>query len=523
MEAQDANGAWGVPSAAFLTVTDQPPATATPTPTASPTPQPSPPPAGCTDLLANGGFETSEGWVFGSTPAPGGYVTDPVWAGARAGRLGIMPAAANVYAYSSAYQRVTLPAATQLTLRYWERPGGATDGVDARETLLLNNSAGFLATLERARTPGDDTWRQRSFDLSAYAGQRVIVYFNVYNDGRNGRAWNHLDGVELLACSGSATPDPTPTATATPTATPSPVITPTPDPSATPPAACREVLANGDFETASDWRFGSTPFSGAYNAAPVHGGAQAVRIGIPPAEANRRAYSTIYQRVTIPATSDQVLLTWWERAGGAADGADYREVLLLNADYSRLRTVEKSTAAGDDQWRQRSFDLSAFAGRTLVLYFNVYNNGSGAQQWNYLDDVSLSICAQAEAAPAVALQLDPAGPVAADALVVAPPAVYLDDRVGGASVTLQVSNRNAEGAPLTWQAATDALWLSVQAASGSTPGGLDVTVIDGEAEAGIYQAQIVLLPDDPAVEAVAIPVIWVTGLDERLYLPAIEN
>ncbi|MCB0052106.1 MAG: hypothetical protein KDE24_21470, partial [Caldilinea sp.] len=78
-----------------------------------------------------------------------------------------------------------------------ERPGGATDGVDAREALLLNNSAGYLATLERAKTPGDDTWRQRSFDLSAYAGQRVIVYFNVYNDGRNGRAWNYLDGVEV--------------------------------------------------------------------------------------------------------------------------------------------------------------------------------------------------------------------------------------------------------------------------------------------------------------------------------------
>ncbi|MCB0052105.1 MAG: hypothetical protein KDE24_21465, partial [Caldilinea sp.] len=69
-----------------------------------------------------------------------------------------------------------------------------------------------------------------------------------------------------------------------------------------------------------------------------------VRLGIPAAAANRRAYSTVYQRVTIPATTDQVLLTWWEQTGGAADGADYREVLLLNADYSRLRTVEKSTA-----------------------------------------------------------------------------------------------------------------------------------------------------------------------------------
>ncbi len=96
----------------------------------------------------------------------------------------------------------------------------------------------------------------------------------------------------------------------------------------------------------------------------------------------------------------------------------------------------------------------------MVLYFNVYNNGSGAQQWNYLDDISLALCTQAEAATVVAADPDPAGPVAADALVVAPPAVYLDDQVGGNSVTLQVSNRNAEGATLTWQAETDASWLT---------------------------------------------------------------
>ena len=42
-------------------------------------------------------------------------------------------------------------------------------------------------------------------------------------------------------------------------------------------------------------------------------------------------------------------------------------------------------------------------------------------------------------------------------------------------MTLQVSNRNAEGMPLRWQAATDAPWLSVQAASGSTPGGLGMS------------------------------------------------
>ncbi len=59
----------------------------------------------------------------------------------------------------------------------------------------------------------------------------------------------------------------------------------------------------------------------------------------------------------------------------------------------------------------------------------------------------------------------------------------------------------------------------MQAASGE----LTVTLTGGEAEAGIYQAQILLIPDDPAVEAMTVPVIWVTWLDERLYLPTIEN
>jgi hypothetical protein len=54
--------------------------------------------------------------------------------------------------------------------------------------------------------------------------------------------------------------------------------------------------------------------------------------------------------------------------------------------------LERQTGAGTDQWTQRTFDLTDLRGQSIVLYFNVYNNGSGATLVNYLDDISLQSC-----------------------------------------------------------------------------------------------------------------------------------
>lgn len=178
-----------------------------------------------------------------------------------------------------------------------------------------------------------------------------------------------------------------------PTPTPLPP-TPTPTPTATPaPNSCANLVTNGDFEVTAAWSFGSTPFPSGYVTSPVYSGARALRQGIPSASAAKPAHSSAYQRITLPANAPTpVTVRWMQRTGGAADGVDYREALLLDTSYRYIARLERNAAAGNDTWTARTYDLSAYRGRTLVLYFNVYNNGKGSQMWNYLDRVVVGSC-----------------------------------------------------------------------------------------------------------------------------------
>jgi hypothetical protein len=182
--------------------------------------------------------------------------------------------------------------------------------------------------------------------------------------------------------------------TPTPTATPRPTATPTPD-----PGSCTNLLVNGDFETAGGWSFGSTPYPARYVTSPVYSGLRAAGLGIPSGIANRVAHSSAYQRVTIPADAPApVVLRFARYMGGAADGVDYREALLLNSSLGYLASLERSYATGDNRWVVRTFDLTAYRGRTVYVYFNVYNNGTGSQMWNTVDRVSLGSCTGLSAA-----------------------------------------------------------------------------------------------------------------------------
>ncbi len=193
---------------------------------------------------------------------------------------------------------------------------------------------------------------------------------------------------------------------APPTATPTRTPTRTPLPTATTPVRCQEVLLNGGMETATAWRFGPTPFPAAYVTTFAHSGARSARLGVPPGSRNTYAYSTIYQTITLPAGADSITLRYWQRPGGPADGVDYREALLLNTSYGTVARLERSYAAGNDQWQQKSFDLTGYAGRTLVLYFNVYNSGGGSAMYGYLDDVSVQSCSDNGASGTIPLELE---------------------------------------------------------------------------------------------------------------------
>ena len=156
-------------------------------------------------------------------------------------------------------------------------------------------------------------------------------------------------------------------------------------------AACQELLVNGDLEGSGGWNFGATPAPGTIVDTPVHAGSFAIRLGIA-GSTNGVAYSTAYQTVTLPATAEQIVLTYWEQPGATGDSGDYREIVALRSDFTVRRSLERQTGSGNEQWAQRTFDLTDLRGQTLVLYFNVYNNGSGATLVNYLDDLSLQSC-----------------------------------------------------------------------------------------------------------------------------------
>ena len=75
------------------------------------------------NLIVNGDFETNVAWEFGDTPVPSGYVTNVAHTGLRSVRVGIKPPITDQYAYSSVYQRITLPVtASQMALSFWYRP-----------------------------------------------------------------------------------------------------------------------------------------------------------------------------------------------------------------------------------------------------------------------------------------------------------------------------------------------------------------------------------------------------------------
>ncbi|MBO9393383.1 MAG: M20/M25/M40 family metallo-hydrolase [Caldilinea sp.] len=321
----------------------------------------------------------------------------------------------------------------------------------------------------------------------------------------------------------------------TPTATPSPTFTPTA--TSTPrPDACASVLLNGDFEGSGGWQFGSTPFPARYTTIAAYSGTRSAQLGIPSSFMNRRAYSTVFQRITIPADAEMpVLLRYMERTHGAADNADYREALLLNSSYGFVARLERSFAAGDETWRERVFDLSAYRGRTLVLYFNVYNDGIGSQKWSYLDRIELGSCVRVSSpetptpepvttpepdeTPLPSPTVEPTQESSLT-LSITPDRFYLGSLFETAVVTATVQ-LGEQRTGFAWSATTDAAWLQLTRISGEEQELLVASLAEVALEDGVYTATI-RLEAAPAPElALEVPVLYAQGTMQRLYLPNI--
>jgi hypothetical protein len=116
-------------------------------------------------------------------------------------------------------QTVTVPAAATLTFWVYE---GTTDTITYvdQEADVLSTSGKQLAQLySEAKSTGG--WVQKTFSMSAYAGQTVELYFGVKGNGfASDYVYEYLDDVSLTGTGASPTPGPSSSPSGAPSATP---------------------------------------------------------------------------------------------------------------------------------------------------------------------------------------------------------------------------------------------------------------------------------------------------------------
>ena len=118
------------------------------------------------------------------------------------------------------------------------------------------------------------------------------------------------------------------------------------------------------------------------------------------------SYSSVRQYLTIPAGTVATLQFWTWTWAQPNPGADRQEAILLAPNNSVLAVLWR-TEANDQAWRQVAINLSAYAGRSVAIYFNVYNDGLGGLTSMFLDDVQLLACGTSGPPPGPVTVLPP--------------------------------------------------------------------------------------------------------------------
>lgn len=391
------------------------------------------------ELVQNGDMESDAAWVFPLTAYPGAYSTEQFMSPVRSARLGIVTDA-NRYAYSSMYQTIDVPAAPSggsLILRWaaylLSQPADSHD----LQYMLIRDAQGTLHTIWSGHENRAPDWMGCSFDVAAYAGQQITLYFGVKNDGDNGLTAMYVDDVSLLlsseprtALQGCApitvtpTPLPTPTATNSPTASPTPTSTPTPIPTATAtatitasptatatplptatatpsptptviptatPESCRQVVVNGDFAQGyAGWQqnlYLTARYRDAVDEEHVAawlGGAEFID-------------QYLYQDITVPpgmaVTEARFLWAFVPPSQGAPTPDDRLTVRILGPDGVELQlllTIDAGSAP--NRWQRAVVPVASLLGPSLRLDSRA-QTGAATTSW-YLTGFSLQACPQ---------------------------------------------------------------------------------------------------------------------------------
>ncbi|HEV2642266.1 MAG TPA: hypothetical protein VGT98_06150 [Candidatus Elarobacter sp.] len=122
-------------------------------------------------------------------------------------------------------------------------------------------------------------------------------------------------------------------------------------------------------------------------AARAHAGKYAQKSGSSAGEPN--GDEGVCQPVRIPPGG--TLTFWVYQYSTERDTAyAYQEAQLFDANGTTAKQLYQ-TVNTTNGWVQQSYDLSAYAGQTLFLYFGVHGDGyAGAYSIQFVDDVSLT-------------------------------------------------------------------------------------------------------------------------------------
>jgi hypothetical protein len=230
------------------------------------------------NVIRDPGFESGgfgNGWNQCETAhaSPLASITSALaYAGKYSARAGSTDSSREQYGYSGVCQLVVIPSNAVLSAYLYQLTNESDTRYAGQDVLLIDTRGNIVASI--ADTVANAAhWVLHSYNLQAYAGRQLYVYFGVHGDGAsNYYTAQFLDNVSLTGTSptptptSTASPTPLPTATPTlvptatpspaPTATPSPVPTapPTPVPTATPSpvgALCLDTPQEGAYSQSS--------------------------------------------------------------------------------------------------------------------------------------------------------------------------------------------------------------------------------------------------------------------------------
>lgn len=179
-----------------------------------------------------------------------------------------------------------------------------------------------------------------------------------------------------------------------------------------PSPICVQLLADPSFEARSSaWNRPTTAYPARFVDTPVFDGSWALQTGIPMNGSNRFSYSSAQQKFTIPASATRVTLNFYRyltsnentlarapanisqmdpRAMPLSTDAQY--VLLLNRYQQVMRTLLFTYARHNPVWKAYTFDLTPYAGKTIYIHFETFNDGRGGKTAQYIDLVTVTAC-----------------------------------------------------------------------------------------------------------------------------------